>query len=234
MARKKGGLGQAVPVEQPEDLLDSIFGAGTLRALRVRTPPPAPAKDAGKGKEKRMDKYFLIDRDLAKALKLYAVQNDMKKLPSLKPPYGRFWARPTTEHSQLVKGWKRCAFSTDMRQSVVTMPKRHGDAINATASQTETLFVMSVASTQTVTGRTNTSRRKRNSRNTKGSCAASSMPQARNTWIKSCASSVCSAEVRCDLKHRRRLRRSPCKDARCILVGRTRVRIASLKLSNMA
>jgi carbon starvation protein CstA len=27
MARKKGGLGQAAPVEQPEDLLDSVFGA---------------------------------------------------------------------------------------------------------------------------------------------------------------------------------------------------------------
>ena len=27
-----------------------------------------------------MGKYFLIDRDLAKALKLYAVQNDMKEI----------------------------------------------------------------------------------------------------------------------------------------------------------
>ena len=27
-----------------------------------------------------MGKYFLIDRDLAKALKLFAVQNDMKEI----------------------------------------------------------------------------------------------------------------------------------------------------------
>lgn len=81
MARKKGGLGQAAPVEQPEDLLDSVFGAAKPEsAQKEDTPPPAPAKDAGKGKENRVGKYFLIDRDLAKALKLYAVQNDMKEI----------------------------------------------------------------------------------------------------------------------------------------------------------
>ena len=77
MARKKGGLGQAAPVEQPEDLLDSVFGAANQK---TDTPPPAPAKDAGKGKENRVGKYFLIDRDLAKAMKLFAVQNDMKEI----------------------------------------------------------------------------------------------------------------------------------------------------------
>ena len=79
MARKKGGLGQAAPVEQPEDLLDSVFGAAK-ESPKADTPPPAPVKDAGKGKENRVGKYFLIDRDLAKALKLYAVQNDMKEI----------------------------------------------------------------------------------------------------------------------------------------------------------
>ena len=34
----------------------------------------------GKGKENRVGKYFLLDRDLAKAMKLFAVQNDMKEI----------------------------------------------------------------------------------------------------------------------------------------------------------
>ena len=78
MARKKGGLGQAAPVEQSEDLLDSVFGAPKPES-KTDTPPPAPA-GKGAGKENRVGKYFLIDRDLAKALKLFAVQNDMKEI----------------------------------------------------------------------------------------------------------------------------------------------------------
>ncbi len=81
MARKKGGLGQAAPVEPQEDLLDSVFGAKPEQ--QTDTPPPAPAgkcKDTPKGKENRVGKYFLIDRDLAKSLKLYAVQNDTKEI----------------------------------------------------------------------------------------------------------------------------------------------------------
>ena len=95
MARKKGGLGQAAAVEEKEDLLDTVFGAAKLeqksepKSVRQPmsqkdTPPPAPTKDAeksaGKGKDNRVGKYFLIDRDLAKSLKLYAVQNDMKEI----------------------------------------------------------------------------------------------------------------------------------------------------------
>ena len=81
MARKKGGLGQAAPVEQPEDLLDSVFGAPKPES-KTDTPPPVPQAAAGKGagKDNRVGKYFLIDRDLAKALKLFAVQNDMKEI----------------------------------------------------------------------------------------------------------------------------------------------------------
>ena len=81
MARKKGGLGQAAPVEQSEDLLDSVFGASKPES-KTDTPPPVPAAAAGKGtgKDNRVGKYFLIDRDLAKALKLFAVQNDMKEI----------------------------------------------------------------------------------------------------------------------------------------------------------
>ena len=101
MARKKGGLGQAAPVEPQEDLLDTVFGApkpkaetdisalDARNARRLadghasrpsgRTPPPAPA-GKGAGKENRVGKYFLIDRELAKAMKLFAVQNDMKEI----------------------------------------------------------------------------------------------------------------------------------------------------------
>ena len=95
MARKKGGLGQAAAVEEKEDLLDTVFGAAKLeqksepKSVRQPmsqkdTPQPAPTKDAeksaGKGKDNRVGKYFLIDRDLAKAMKLFAVQNDMKEI----------------------------------------------------------------------------------------------------------------------------------------------------------
>lgn len=83
MARKKGGLGQAAPVEPQEDLLDTVFGAPKPEG-KIDTPPPAPAAAAGKGpntgKDNRVGKYFLIDRDLAKAMKLFAVQNDMKEI----------------------------------------------------------------------------------------------------------------------------------------------------------
>ena len=78
MARKKGGLGQAAPVEPQEDLLDTVFGAPKPIA-ETDTPPPASA-GKGAGKENRVGKYFLIDRDLAKAMKLFAVQNDMKEI----------------------------------------------------------------------------------------------------------------------------------------------------------
>ena len=89
MARKKGGLGQAAAVEVKEDLLDSVFGAPKAAPkpeAKTDTPPPAPqaavgkGKEAPKGKENRVGKYFLIDRDLAKAMKLFAVQNDMKEI----------------------------------------------------------------------------------------------------------------------------------------------------------
>ena len=78
MARKKGGLGQAAPVEPQEDLLDTVFGAPKPEG-KTDTPPPAPA-GKGAGKENRVGKYFLIDRELAKAMKLFAVQNDMKEI----------------------------------------------------------------------------------------------------------------------------------------------------------
>ncbi len=81
MARK-GGLGQGKTVEQPEDLLDSVFG-GKAPAKepvgKTDTPPPAPAGKAEPKKDK-VGKYFLLDRSLAKALKLHAVQFEMKEI----------------------------------------------------------------------------------------------------------------------------------------------------------
>ena len=79
MARKKGGLGQASAVEHPEDLLDKVFGANAPTPA-ADTPPPAPAGKKEADKSDRVGKYFLIDRELAKALKLYAVQNDSKEI----------------------------------------------------------------------------------------------------------------------------------------------------------
>ena len=65
-------------------MLDSVFGASKQKPETDTPPPPAAAagkgKEAPKGKENRVGKYFLIDRDLAKALKLFAVQNDMKEI----------------------------------------------------------------------------------------------------------------------------------------------------------
>ena len=85
MTRKKGGLGQIATVEEKEDLLDSVFGAPAPELKPEAKPVPAAADTAtgkmpGKGKENRVGKYFLRDRDLAKAMKLFAVQNDMKEI----------------------------------------------------------------------------------------------------------------------------------------------------------
>ena len=79
MTRKKGGLGQIATVEEKEDLLDSVFGAPAPELKPEAKPAPAAA-DTATGKENRVGKYFLLDRDLAKAMKLFAVQNDMKEI----------------------------------------------------------------------------------------------------------------------------------------------------------
>ena len=86
MARKKGGLGQSKAVEAPEDLLDTVFGGKTSVekptapiSPQTDTPPPASAGKADPKKDK-VGKYFLLDRSLAKALKLHAVQCEMKEI----------------------------------------------------------------------------------------------------------------------------------------------------------
>ena len=80
MTRKKGGLGQTATVEEKEDLLDSVFGAPTPERKPEAKQVPVADTVTGKGKENRVGKYFLLDRDLAKAMKLFAVQNDMKEI----------------------------------------------------------------------------------------------------------------------------------------------------------
>jgi hypothetical protein len=75
MARKKGGLGQVETVTPPEDLLDTVFGKP-----RPEENPPAQASGNPPAKKDRVGKYFLLDRALAKRLKLYAVQHDLKEV----------------------------------------------------------------------------------------------------------------------------------------------------------
>ena len=89
MARKKGGLGQAAPVEQPEDLLDSVFGAANQK---TDTPPPAPAGKADPKKDK-VGKYFLLDRDLAKTLKLHAVMHETKEIAVIEAALREFFEK---------------------------------------------------------------------------------------------------------------------------------------------
>ncbi len=80
MARNKGGLGAptAVSAEDKEDLLGSVFGTPQSKA-EEDTPTPSVAKDLV-AKSERVGKYFQIDKKLAKQLKLYAVEHDMKEV----------------------------------------------------------------------------------------------------------------------------------------------------------
>ncbi|MGD9574147.1 hypothetical protein [Desulfovibrio sp.] len=94
MARK-GGLGQGKTVEQPEDLLDSVFG-GKAPAKepvgKTDTPPPAPAGKADPKKDK-VGKYFLLDRDLAKTLKLHAVMHETKEIAVIEAALREFFEK---------------------------------------------------------------------------------------------------------------------------------------------
>lgn len=73
MPRRKGGLGQPVIPDTPEDLLDTVFGTAAP-SNGVDTPPPPPET-----KQKRLPKYFQIDRELVKKMKVYAVENELKE-----------------------------------------------------------------------------------------------------------------------------------------------------------
>ena len=94
MARKKGGLGQADAHAPSEDLLDSVFGA---KEPKADTPPPPQVKPSAAEKPEKADrvgKYFLLDRGLAKALKLYAVENDMKEIAVMEAALRAFLGKP--------------------------------------------------------------------------------------------------------------------------------------------
>lgn len=73
MPRKKG-LGQPSAPDTPEDLLDSVFGAPAPSPAQG-TPAPASTEQ----KKQRVAKYFQLDRELVKKLKVYAAQNDLKE-----------------------------------------------------------------------------------------------------------------------------------------------------------
>lgn len=83
MSNKKGGLGM-VNTDNKDvsgddvDLLDSVFGETTPKNKGEDTPPLNPL-NTGK-KPERIAKHFMIDRQLAKEIKLYAVEHDMKEL----------------------------------------------------------------------------------------------------------------------------------------------------------
>lgn len=104
MSRKKGGLGQAeegLPPEN-EDLLASVFGetisTSDARAIdgKPDTPPPPTAKGRGKAasKPERVGKYFMLDKQLVKAMKLYAVEHDMREIAVIETALRRFLNQP--------------------------------------------------------------------------------------------------------------------------------------------
>ena len=99
MARKKGGLGQVEVVAQTEDLLDSVFKTKDGKS-KADTPPPAtagktvPEKADKSDKAERVGKYFMLDKTLAKSLKLYAVENDMKELAVIEASLRAFLKKP--------------------------------------------------------------------------------------------------------------------------------------------
>ena len=99
MARKKGGLGQSKAVEASEDLLDTVFGGKTPVAKptaqippQTDTPPPASAGKADPKKDK-VGKYFLLDRSLAKTLKLHAVMHETKEIAVIEAALREFFEK---------------------------------------------------------------------------------------------------------------------------------------------
>lgn len=78
MARKKGGLGSVASAspELEEDLLSSVFGE-TGQANREKPKAKAPAAEDPDGK---VAKYFRIDRALAKRIKIYAAEHELREI----------------------------------------------------------------------------------------------------------------------------------------------------------
>ncbi|MDR2821029.1 MAG: hypothetical protein LBB60_10940 [Desulfovibrio sp.] len=85
MPRKKSGLGKMDVPDKPEDLLDSVFGVKTPQVEKADSPSPE--------KKERVGKYFLLDRALAKSLKLYAVQHDLKEITVIEASLRAFLAK---------------------------------------------------------------------------------------------------------------------------------------------
>lgn len=80
MARKKGGLGSVAASTDPikEDLLSSVFGespAGQTNREKPKANPPA-----GEDPDGKVAKYFRIDRTLAKRIKIYAAEHELREI----------------------------------------------------------------------------------------------------------------------------------------------------------
>ena len=99
MASKKGGLGK-VDVNAAvgkEDLLASVFG--DTKEEKTDTPRPAKAgkqKTTNQGKSERVGKYFLLNRELAKAMKLFAVEHEMKEIEVIEASLRAFLKKSST------------------------------------------------------------------------------------------------------------------------------------------
>lgn len=76
MGARKGGLGSAEPApDREEDLLDRLFGE---KPEQERGASP-PKRDAAPERADTVAKFFRLDRALAKRLKIYAAEHEMRE-----------------------------------------------------------------------------------------------------------------------------------------------------------
>ncbi len=98
MNNRKGGLGKpSMSTEAKEDLLGSVFGESAPvvkgeKAEKTDTAPLAsnakPAKavkeprapKSSEGKAERVGKFFQLDKQLAKQIKIFAIEHDKKEI----------------------------------------------------------------------------------------------------------------------------------------------------------
>lgn len=83
MSSKKGGLGKGAK----QDGLSALFGENRENP---DIPSPATKEPEGTPKQDRVAKHFMLDRKLAKQIKLYAVENEMKELAVIELALRRF------------------------------------------------------------------------------------------------------------------------------------------------
>lgn len=77
MGVRKGGLGSVEPAgDREEDLLDRLFGEKPAQEQDESAPPK---KGASPERADTVAKYFRLDRALAKRLKIYAAEHEMRE-----------------------------------------------------------------------------------------------------------------------------------------------------------